>query len=328
MKKFYQKAFLLLIALLFFFTASPSVGFSSYAAAKESYLTVDEAMEWLDSTVGTKRGDGQCIAFIKDYYQVLTGYTPRGNACEYSRNTLPEGFGWKRIKGEKRLKKGDILIWTGGTGGNGHAAIYGGDGKYYHQKWSGMYVEIVGKSYIEGIRIRRSGSFAYYWGVIRPTFRSEGQDANSNYRLRNTGTGKHLTDKGSSETTVRHFKELDLKTLLFTLDEAEKDSAVSTRSSANTVGTVPEKKKASRNKKSESSADSGRDTCKWKIQKVSDAYVIRNVNDPALCLASDRKTGKLSVEEYKGYKHQKWGTQASAAEALSAKAQPASSPAR
>lgn len=312
MKKFYQKAFLLLIAILFFFTASPSVGFSSYAAAKESYLTLDEAMEWLDSTVGTKRGDGQCIAFIKDYYQVLTGYTPRGNACEYSRNTLPEGFGWKRIKDEKRLKKGDILIWTGGTGGNGHAAIYGGDGKYYHQKWSGMYVEIIEKSYLEGIRIRRSGSFAYYWGVIRPTFRSEVQDADSSYRLRNTGTGKHLTDKVSSETTVRHFKELDLKTLLFTLDEAEKDREVS------------KKKKASKNKKADASDST---SCKWKIQKVSDAYVIRNVNDPALCLASDRKTGKLTVEEYRGYKHQKWGTQTSAAEALLAKTQPACSPA-
>lgn len=304
MRKTCQKALLLLVAVLLFFTEAPAMGFSVSAAAKETYLTEEEAMQWLESTVGTRRGDGQCIAFIKDYYEVLAGYAPRGDAADFSHNELPEGLGWKRIKGEKNLKKGDILIWTGGTGGNGHAAIYGGDGKYYHQNWSGKYVQILGKSWLEGFRISRSNSYAYYWGVIRPSFRNEKGDADSTFRLRNTGTGKQLTDKVSSEAAVRRFKELDLKTLLVNLGEEDKSAS---------------EKKKSEKKKSKSASE--RVSCKWKIHKLSDSFVIRNTDDPALCLASDRKTGKLTVEEYKGYKHQKWGTQASAAEALCAKTQ-------
>ena len=303
MTKFYHKAILLLTVLFLFFTAAPAYDFSVCAAAKETYLTEEEAMQWLSSTVGTRRGDGQCIAFIKDYYEVLAGYAPRGDAADFSFNELPRGLGWKRIKGEKRLKKGDILIWTGGTGGNGHAAIYGGDGKYYHQNWSGKYVQIIGKSWLEGFRISRSNSYAYYWGVIRPSFRNENADTDSTYRLRNTGTGLHLTDRVSSEASVRRFKEFDLKTLLVNLGETEKEKAVSA-------------KKKSTKKKRSAASDSA-----WKIQKLSDSYVIRNAEEPSLCLASDRKTGKLTVEEYKGYKHQKWGTQDSAAEALSAKTQ-------
>lgn len=300
MSNFYKRALLLLTALLLFFTAIPAAGLTSCAAAKETLLTEEEAMQWLSSTVGTRRGDGQCIAFIKDYYIALTGYAPRGDAADFSHNELPKGLGWKRIKGEKRLKKGDILIWTGGTGGNGHAAIYGGDGKYYHQNWSGKYVQIIGKSWLEGFRISRSNSYASYWGVIRPSFKKESTDAETGCRLRNTGTGIQLTDKASSDTAVRRFKELDLKTLLVDVSEAEKADS---------------EKKKSTGKKKKAASDGA--SLKWKIQKLSDSFVIRNTEDPSLCLASDRKTGKLTVEEYKGYKHQKWGTQASAAEALS-----------
>ncbi len=308
MKKFYQKAFLLLITLLIFFTASPSLGFSSAAAVKETYLTVDEAMEWLDSTVGTKRGDGQCIAFIKDYYEVLTGSAPRGDAADFAYNTLPEGFGWKRIKGEKNLKKGDILIWTGGTGGNGHAAIYGGDGKYYHQKWRGMYVEIIGKAYLEGFPIRRSGSFAYYWGVIRPTFRSKSLSAppsDCNYRLRNAGTGKYLTADSSSEITARRLRGTDSESQLFTFDETKTGFNLSPCSSSKVVGVDFEEEKTANDADISLFKSGKRDYCKWKIQKIREAYIIRNVYDPTLCLATDKK-GNLTVETYKGSKTQKW----------------------
>ena len=73
MRKSLQKILLPMMTLILFFSVASSTSFSAEAASKTSYLTVNEAMEWLDSTVGTNRGDGQCIAFIKDYYQVLTG---------------------------------------------------------------------------------------------------------------------------------------------------------------------------------------------------------------------------------------------------------------
>ncbi len=308
MKKSFQKTFLLLAALFLFFTASASTEFKVSAAVKESYLTVEEAMAWLDSTVGTRRGDGQCIAFIKDYYEVLTGSAPRGDAADFAYNALPKGFGWKRIKGEKKLQKGDILIWTGGTGGNGHAAIYGGDGKYYHQKWSGMYVQIIGKAYLEGFPIRRSGSYAYYWGVIRPTFRTKSLSAppqDSNYRLRNAGTGKYLTADSSTEITARRLSYPDPESQLFTFDETKTGYNLSPRSSSKVVGVNFEEEKTANDAGISLFKSGKRASCKWKIQKLRDAYIIRNVSDPTLCLATDKK-GNLTVETYKGSKTQKW----------------------
>lgn len=291
------------------FAASPCVSFSADAAAKESYLTREEAVEWLESTVGTKRGDGQCIAFIKDYYQVLTGYLPSGNACEYAHNTLPEGFGWKRIKGEKKLKAGDILIWTGGTQGMGHAAIYGGDGKYYHQKWTGMYVEIIEKAYLEGFPIRRSGSFARYWGVIRPNFRSESrfeEMTDSNYRIRNAASGKYLTAKAGSEIAGGKLKSLGAKSQLFTVDGAEIGYSISPLSSSKAVGAAFEEGKAQGGAKVKLYKKGDKDDCRWRFEKTADYYVIRNVYNPSLCLTENKYTGKLTAETYKGAKNQKW----------------------
>lgn len=309
MTKSIKKFFLLLMTFVLFFALA---SFTANAAAKESYLTVDEAVEWLNSSVGEMRGDGQCIAFIKDYYQVLTGYIPSGNACEYAHNTLPEGFGWKRIKGEKNLKKGDIMIWTHGTGGNGHAAIYGGDGKYYHQKWTGKYVEIIGKAYLNGFPIRRSGSFARYWGVIRPNFCSESmftEMPDSSYRLRNAYSGRYLTANSSKELTSRYLKSLDSKHQLFSAEKEEAGYSLSPLSASNVLGTKFETGKTSAGVRVNLYKDSGTDDCRWRFQKTSGGYVIRNVYNPSLCLTVSKVTGKLTLEKYTGAKNQKWKTE-------------------
>ncbi|MBE6775598.1 MAG: hypothetical protein E7543_05335 [Ruminococcaceae bacterium] len=308
MKKSFRKFFLSALTFMLLFTAASCATFTADAASKETYLTRSEAMEWLDSTVGTKRGDGQCIAFIKDYYQVLTGYIPVGNACEYAHNALPTGFGWRRIKGEKNLKAGDILIWTGGTGGNGHAAIYGGDGKYYHQKWTGMYVEIIDKAYLNGFPIRRSGSYARYWGVIRPSFRSESiftEMTDSNYRLKNMGTGSYLTGKSSSGLSANKLITLSSKQQLFSLGEAEFGYTISPLSTSKVVGAAFEEGKALGGVKVNLYKEKDGDDCSWRFQKASGGYVIRNVYNPTLCLTAG-KGGKLTVEVYKGNKNQKW----------------------
>ena len=314
MTKSIKKIFLLLIAMFMLAVAAPAVSINANAAAKESYLTVDEAMEWLDSTVGTMRGDGQCIAFIKDYYQVLTGYIPSGNACEYAHNTLPQGFGWKRIKGEKNLKKGDIMIWTHGTGGNGHAAIYGGDGKYYHQKWSGKYVEIIGRAYLEGFPIRRSGSFARYWGVIRPNFRGESlfeEMSDSSYRLKNAYSGRYLTAKSSKELTSKYLKSLDAKHQLFTAGRKEAGYSISPLSATTVIGvSYPVEGKTNEGVKVGLYKDTGTDDCRWYFQKASaGCYVIRNVYNPTLCLTASKVTGALTLERYTGASNQKWKTE-------------------
>lgn len=312
MRKSLKKILFSLMVLVLFLSVAPHVSFSAHGASKETYLTREEAMEWLDSTVGTKRGDGQCIAFIKDYYQVLTGYVPSGNACDYAHNALPAGFGWKRIRGEKNLKAGDILIWTGGTGGNGHAAIYGGNGKYYHQKWTGMYVEIIGKAYLNGFPIRRSGSYAHYWGVIRPDFRDESmftEISDGSYRLRNAATGSYLTEKGSSGLSVRSLISAGSEHQLFSPEKAEFGYTLSPLSSSKVVGADFEEGKTKSGVKVTLCKEKDRDDSSWRFQRVSGGYVIRNVYNPTLCLTSG-KSGSLTVETYKGSKNQKWSTEA------------------
>ncbi|MBQ3137738.1 MAG: InlB B-repeat-containing protein [Clostridia bacterium] len=306
MKKSVLKAFFLLAAFAVLFSVSV---FSADAAVKKSYLTADEAAQWLDSTVGEKRGDGHCIAFIKDYYQILTGYIPSGNACEYAHNTLPEGFGWKRIKGERNLKKGDILIWTGGTGGMGHAAIYGGDVKYYHQKWSGMYVEIIGKAYLDGFPIRRSGSFARYWGVIRPNFRSESmfeKMPDENYRLTNSYSGKVLTAGKMSEIYVDSLVSPESKRQVFTFDKSETGYEISPLSSVKTVGAAFTDSKTRSGVSVNLYGGRTDDSRRWRFQKKGSYYIIRNVFNPSLCLTADKKSGKLTVKTYQGASNQKW----------------------
>ncbi len=306
MKKSVLKTFLFLTVFAMFFSVS---ALSADAAVKESYLTADEAAEWLDSTVGEKRGDGHCIAFIKDYYQVLTGYIPSGNACEYAHNTLPEGFGWKRIKGERNLKKGDILVWTGGTGGMGHAAIYGGDGKYYHQKWSGMYVEIIGKAYLDGFPIRRSGSFARYWGVIRPNFRSESmfeKMPDENYKLTNNYSGKLLTAGKISEISTASLISPESKRQVFTFDKSEIGYKISPLSSSKLMGAAFTDSKTRSGVSVNLYGGKPDDSRRWRFQKKGSYYVIRNVYNPTLCLTADKKSGKLTVKTYQGAENQKW----------------------
>ena len=51
-----------------------------------------------------------------------------------------------------------------------------------------------------------------------------------------SGTGLHLTDRVSSEASVRRFKEFDLKTLLVNLGETEKEKAVSAKKKSTKKG--------------------------------------------------------------------------------------------
>ncbi|MBR5438255.1 MAG: InlB B-repeat-containing protein [Clostridia bacterium] len=312
MKKSLQKILLSLMTLVLVFLAVPHITFSA-AAADVSYLTADEAVEWLDSTIGTMRGDGHCVAFIKDYYQVLTGYVPSGDAGDYATNPLPSGFGWKRIKGETNLKKGDILIWTGGTGGNGHAAIYGGDGRYFHQKWSGKFVEVIGKSYVEGFRISRSGTYARYWGVVRPSFRSESmftKISDSSTHLKNQQSGKYLSAESSSALAVKSLKSSKAKNQLFTFGKSKTGYTISPSSTSNVVFAAFETGKTYAGVSVNLRQKSDNDSCEWRLQKTSGAYVIRSVYNPTLCLTADKKSGKLTVEKYKGDKNQKWEIEA------------------
>ncbi len=163
---------LLIIIMVISIFSSVPVSAMKIELVEVSAPSQTEIVTWLNAQVGKSLDyDGaygaQCVDLVKYYYD-LFGYSnyARGNGGDYATNSLPPG--WTRIQGAVP-EVGDVLVWTGGPGGYGHVAVYGGDNKYFHQNWSGKYVEIIYKSYTSGITYK-AGGFAPYWGVIRPQF--------------------------------------------------------------------------------------------------------------------------------------------------------------
>lgn len=191
---------LLCFALLALSVPAGSVKVQAYTAH-----TADEAIAWVDSKVGTAIDyDGaygaQCVDLVKAYYHYL-GVTPAfGNGADYRTNTLPDG--WQRIEGAQP-QKGDILIYTGGSRGLGHVAIYDSDTSAYHQHLhaDSKVEHVTGSSY-------KDFSNLQYWGVIRPDFADAGSVDSTDssgtttiYRLYNPNSGEHFYTDSSSEVT-------------------------------------------------------------------------------------------------------------------------------
>ena len=134
MKKKILSLILTLAMVLPFVPAFEAPLLSTPVAAAEPTKTLDEAMAWLDTLVGTKVGTGQCVALIKAYYEYLGAPTPYGNGCDYATNAYPSDMGWERLQGATP-QMGDILVWTEGYKNYGHVAICGDTdtNKFYHQ---------------------------------------------------------------------------------------------------------------------------------------------------------------------------------------------------
>ena len=134
----------------------------------------DEAVVWAKSKIGSYIDlDGypasnpyQCVDLIKAYYQYLGVSSVSGNGCDYSHNSLPNG--WTRIQNSASFvpNPGDIVVWTDEGWKNGHVAIFlsGNTSSFtsIDQNWpQGSAVKEVYHS-----------SYKYVWGVIRPDFGS------------------------------------------------------------------------------------------------------------------------------------------------------------
>ncbi len=132
-------------------------------------MTAEDAIEWVKSKVGQSVDvdyvyGAQCVDLIKAYYTFL-GFCPvKGNGSDYTFNVLPPGY--VRIQGAKP-QKGDVLVYTGGSKGYGHVAIYESDYSHYHQNYGGnQYVMHITHIPYDGM------TTVDYWGVIRPDFRT------------------------------------------------------------------------------------------------------------------------------------------------------------
>lgn len=152
-----KKVLSLFLSLILLLSITTSINFSVYATSK----TADEAISWVKSQLGSTVGTGQCVALINSYYSFLGVSPVNGNGCDYSTNSLPNG--WTRTKGGIP-QKGDILVYNANSSNPfGHVGIYEGDYSHYHQNVNGQYVEQITEWKFDGF----SNS---YWGCIHPNF--------------------------------------------------------------------------------------------------------------------------------------------------------------
>lgn len=158
--------------------------------------TVDEAMAWVQSQVGTALDyDGaygaQCVDLIKYYYAYLGVAPVHGNGCDYATNSLPSG--WQRLQGATP-QRGDILVYSAAStnGWAGHVAIYESDYSHYNQNVKGKYGVVKCTWHYASVEP--------YWGVIRPDFSGSSVGTiidGSTYTARVSGTDGNLAINSS-----------------------------------------------------------------------------------------------------------------------------------
>lgn len=277
--------------------------------------TQAEAVAWLNAQVGKSLDyDGaygaQCVDLIKYYYNFF-GYASyaHGNGCDYATNSLPPN--WTRIKGGTP-QTGDILVWTGGSSGYGHVAICGGSSQYFHQNWSGQYVQILSNSYTNGFTITKTGEKAYYWGVIRPKFGNTPTPSFSytsistgKYYLKHNATGKYMNVSYGTDANKQNvdlydgFYTAEVMNIISTSYGYKMRPECCTSRVINAWGDNP-----SSGANVNIYDDTGDSTQSWKFQAVSGGYIIHNAYNTSLVL--DNNNGNVCINTYTGGNSQIW----------------------
>lgn len=186
--KNYVLAFVILLGLIGVFALV-----SPLKVNADALRTRDEAVQWARSQVEKTIGGGQCVDFIKSYYTYLGVAPVTGNGTDYTWNALPAN--WVRIP-NAQPQPGDILVYTGGYG---HVGIYEADRITYHQNFGD-------KQKVRKITFAYNGMTNPYWGVIRPTYKSNIPSwvQVSNVRISNvTNESYQVTCDVASNTGIR-----------------------------------------------------------------------------------------------------------------------------
>lgn len=285
--------------------------------------TLEEAMAWCESKIGMGINvdnnvyGNQCVEFIKAYYDFLVGYHYRGNACDYATMTVPSGM--ERIPGASP-QPGDVLIWTGGSNGNGHVAICGYNNQSYHQNWSGKYVEKLDKTYSSGFTITSTGEFASYWGVIRPNFADSTPTpqptytdiSNGTYFLKNNNNGKYLHVESGKDAQSQNIVTYELCNSSADNIKITKDGSTyklqPTCSSTRVVNAYAWTVSSGTNVNLYDDLGSSETSQRWYFEKVTNGYIIRNAQTPSCVLAAD-STDNAYVTTYTGASSQIWTIQ-------------------
>ena len=188
-KKVFSKSmsWILSVVMMFgMFIIAPTVSVSASVSHSR-----DEAVAWAKSKIGSKIDvDGaygaQCVDLIMAYYQYLGVSRVSGNGCDYSHNSLPNG--WVRIQNSASFvpNPGDIVVWTDEGWKNGHVAIFlSGDASSFTS---------IDQNWPQGSAVKEvyHSSYKYVWGVIRPDFTSNGSDSSTFYGLSKVDRGTNF----------------------------------------------------------------------------------------------------------------------------------------
>lgn len=159
-----------------------------------------DAVTWAKSQIGSSIDyDGaygaQCVDLIMAYYDFLGEKRGIGNAVDYVRNKIPDG--WERIK-DAKPRMGDVLIYEGEPDiYYGHLGIYESKNSSYHQANGVVYN--TNKPYY----MITSSRGAPYWGVIRPVFTDDEKDESTSEVTVTKPNNSFNTDFVETESTTQ-----------------------------------------------------------------------------------------------------------------------------
>lgn len=306
-----KKFLSLFLALLMIISIIPM---SSITASAATTHTADEAIAWCKSYADTNKGidadsNGSyaCVDLTIGYYKYLGAQPYYGNACDYAtlkQSQLPSG--WTITKGGTP-QKGDILIYVGGLG---HVAIFESTNVSYHQNWHGPYVQKVNRAYNQSYTY--DGNTISYWGCIHPDFKGSTPTPPINfvtglqgdYYLQGKSTGAWLSVSESKDASTQPINTWgtwweNFRVKLVASGDGYKINfplvsslLMNPYSDTPTAGTKVNLYK-----------DVNNSTQWWGFEKVGDAYAIRCMYNPSLCL-TDNGVNQATLTTYTGAANQ------------------------
>ncbi len=139
-------------------------------------VTREDAMDYVDSKMGTSVGNSQCVAFAKDYYKTVFGEKVHGYGRDYI-NNVPDGW-TQMLYGEEDWdpQPGDVVCWTWNkwAKNNGHVGVITKINKngftYADQSPEPYYYPVEENKFTYG---DKNWTLA---GVVRPPFEEDAAD--------------------------------------------------------------------------------------------------------------------------------------------------------
>ena len=271
--------------------------------------------DWMNARIGQALDyDGaygaQCVDVFNFYLRDVWGISnpigmyPVGYAYQIFNYNAPAG--WEKISGSGNYRVGDVVIWNPPRGKKaGHVGIVysvdGGTVRIFQQNYSGKYCSV---NVIHSTNLIR--------GVFRPPLESDALSyANislGKYFIRNNGTNTHLavSDSGAGSNIMVWARNGNTYEFEMEILSAGTGYRIRPTCSANVVNVY-----AYTVVNVNLYRDGNNSTQWWGFQSVSGGYVIRNMQNPSVCLSIDSSGYNVYVSTYSGAANQIWSLEPS-----------------